>query len=492
MKQGLSRRNLVKGVLTASVVLGFNTVTRTWATTATYPNEYADGILATDFPDFEGQLLTDTDTLTQAAEDFGHIEYKVPKAVLFPASKHDIIKLMKFANQHSIFVSAKGQGFSTDGETLAEAGVVIDTSSLNTIQSITDTTLHVEAGARWLDVMPTLLEHQKTLPIVVDFLEITVGGAISVGGFGAQSFKHGAMTDIVESIEIVTAQGQLLQCSAKSNGWLFNALRAGLGQFGVIVSARFKLQPAFSMARYFQLVYTDFASFSKDNLLLIESNRFDGVQGGVQASETGGWLFILQATKYYNSDQPPENTALLEGLNYNPEALTVQDMPYFTFLNRLAPIVEYLRSTGLWDYPHPWCPLLIPASKAESFINKTLQSLKPEDLGGGPILLSGFNQCNMSTPLLRKPNEKHFFYFSLMRNATPPTKERTRELMVLNRDIYEGARQIGGYYYPVGAIPMKQKDWSLHFGHYWRPMKMLKQWMDPKHILNSGRAIFNK
>ncbi|MBU2711373.1 FAD-binding protein [Zooshikella harenae] len=492
MKQGLSRRNLVKGVLTASVVLGFNTITRTWATNATYAEEHAEGALATDFPDFDGQLLTDPDSLNQAAEDFGHIEHKVPQAVLLPASKQDIIKLMRFANQHMIVVSVKGQGFSTAGETLADAGVVIDTSSLNTIQSITNTTLHVDAGARWLDVMPTLLEHQKTLPIVVDFLEITVGGSISVGGFGAQSFKHGAMTDIVESIEIVTGQGQLLQCSAKSNGWLFNAIRAGLGQFGIIVSACFKLEPAFSMARYFQLIYTDFASFSKDNLFLIESNRFDGVQGGVQPSETGGWLFILQATKYYNSDETPDNAALLKDLNYNPDALTVQDMPFLTFLNRLAPIIEYLRSTGLWDYPHPWCPLLIPASKAESFVNQTLQSLKPEDLGGGPILLSGFNHCNMPTPLLRKPDEKHFFYFSLMRNATPPTKERAKELMLLNRDIYESAQQLGGYYYPVGAIPMEQKDWSQHFGRYWRPMKMLKQWMDPKHILNPGRAIFNK
>ena len=155
----------------------------------------------------------------------------------------DIAEAIRFARQHRLTVAARGTAHSAGGQTLAPGGLVVAMRSLARIGPINlaDRWIEVEAGALWSEVLAETLVHGLRPPVIPDWLEMTVGGTLSFGGIGAESFRAGTQTDHVLELEVVTGTGETLCCSAARNSALFNAVRAGLGQFGIITRARLAL-----------------------------------------------------------------------------------------------------------------------------------------------------------------------------------------------------------------------------------------------------------
>ena len=56
--------------------------------------------------------------------------------------------------------------------------------------------------------------------------------------------RHGVQADNVLEMDVITGTGEKITCSASRHSDLFNAVRAGLGQVGVITSATLALMPA--------------------------------------------------------------------------------------------------------------------------------------------------------------------------------------------------------------------------------------------------------
>lgn len=163
-------------------------------------------------------------------------------------------------------------------------------------------------------------------------------------------------------------------------------------------------------------------------------------------------------------------------------------MTYFDYLNRLAPLVAFLRQIGVWDFPHPWVNLF-PAANAETLIGETLANLTVDDVGQGPILMYPFNRELFRAPFFRVPDSRHFFIFSLLRNAVPPTPERAAEL-VANRILFDRAVSLGGKRYPIGSVTMTRHDWRKHYQPLWGRFVSAKRHFDPSGILTPGQGIF--
>lgn len=145
---------------------------------------------------------------------------------------------------------------------------------------------------------------------------------------------------------------------------------------------------------------------------------------------------------------------------------------------------------GVWYFPHPWIDLLVPTSQAESFIGGTLAALDPADLGQGPIVIYPYRRDRFTTPNFRIPEGDTFFLFGLLRNAIPPTPERAAELTAANRRLFEQARVVGGYFYPVDSVPMSPGDWRRHFGSRWPRLRAAKRAFDPDALLAPGQGVF--
>ncbi|HEX9945214.1 MAG TPA: FAD-binding protein [Thermoanaerobaculia bacterium] len=484
----VSRRNFLRGALAAVAVVGFDAHFRSWVTVAELATGQAK--LAAGFPSFDGQLLTDAASLDAVAEDYGHFISRRPMAVLRPGSVEDVVRLIDFTRQHGIQVAARGQGHSTYGQAQAAAGVVIEMSSLATIHEINGGDALVDAGVRWSDLLRQTIPLGVAPPTLTDYIDLSIGGTLTVGGVGGQAFREGPQVSNVLELQVVTGRGQLVTCSPTHRRQLFDAVLSGLGQFGVIVRARVRLVPVLSDTRFYEAKYGDLHVFLEDLLTLVSDGRFDTVQGFAAADGVGGWTYSLEATRSFAPGDEPDDAALLAGLRFLPGQQTARDMPYFDYLNRLEPLVELLKQIGVWYFPHPWIDLLIPTGQAESFVGGTLAALDPADVGQGPILIYPYRRSGFTTPNFRVPEGDTFFLFGLLRNAIPPTPERSAELIAANRRLFEQARAVGGYFYPVDSVPMSPADWRQHFGSRWHQFFAAKQAFDPDALLAPGQGVF--
>jgi FAD/FMN-containing dehydrogenase len=277
------------GLTAGAVVVGFDPLSRSWVTGALAAPGLAE------IPPLDGELLTDPTTLQNAADDFGHIIHRTPVAVLRPGSVDDIVAMVRFCNRHLIPMAARGQSHSTFGQPQVEGGLVIDMSTLSTVHHVGSRRAVVDAGAIWSEVLTSALAEGKAPPVLTDYLELSVGGTLSVGGIGGTTFREGFQVDNVSSLEVVTGEGQLVTCSRGFHRDLFEAVLAGLGQCALIVRATVGVVRSTELARTYLLPYSDLATFTADQRRLIAARRFDYVEGQVISDQAGGWRYLLEA-----------------------------------------------------------------------------------------------------------------------------------------------------------------------------------------------------
>jgi cytokinin dehydrogenase len=479
-----TRRDLIRDLAKGAIIAGFHPGTRSWVTAAELPaNTALVGLSA-----FDGRLVTDDSSLTSAADDFGHIVHRRPIAVLQPGSVQDIVRMVRFAREHHIRVAARGQGHSTQGQAQVEAGVVIDMSFLRRIRSMDPVSAWVDGGVRWIDLLQQTLARSLTPPVFTDFIELSIGGTLSVGGIGGQTFRWGTQTDNVLELEVITGRGELVICSAFSDSGLFHVCRAGLGQYGIITGARIRLTQAQPMARTYTALYSDLGVFMADQLRVIHDRRFDYVEGSLAPQPGGGWAFQIELTKYFST--PPNDAALLAGLSFSGGTLVVVNQSYFDFINRLAPLVAILKQTGVWGLPHPWVNLFLPVPEAQRFVASVVSTLTVEDVGQGPVLLYPANRLRVLTPLFRLPAARDFYLLAILRNAVPSSPARISELIQANRRLFDQCVAVGGKRYPIDSVPMSRQDWERHYQPLWSLVVASKQHFDPDNILTPGQGIF--
>ncbi|MGW7718089.1 FAD-binding protein [Streptomyces chartreusis] len=485
-----SRRTVLRGLtVTGAAVIGFAPATLTWATTAT-----ADGTDLVGIPPLDGTLSTDEASLAAASDDFGHIVHRRPVAVLRPGSVRDVVTMVRFCNEHRLPVAPRGQGHATQGQAQVSGGLVIETAPLTRIGPLGphSTTVTVGAGIRWSELAKATIAHGLTPPVFTDYLELSVGGTLSVGGIGGQTHRHGAQIDNVTELQVVTGAGEFVRCSRSRRPDLFHAVLAGLGQCAVIVAATVRLVRAPRTVRHYLLPYHDLETFLEDQRTLVREGRFDYVEGQVSADPEGEFqVHTLEAVAYGPPAGPaPDDAVLLRGLRHVPSGVQFADLSYYDFLDRLAPSVAALKEAGLWDWAHPWLNLLLPGRSTGALVSRMLDDLTPADLGPGVVLVYPVRRDRLTTPLLRAPDDATPYLFAVLRTTPPDDTATVDRLLAANRSAYELAASAGGTQYPVGSIPFTRADWRTHFGPAWPRLARAKRTYDPRGILVPGQGIF--
>jgi FAD/FMN-containing dehydrogenase len=405
--------------------------------------------------------------------------------VLAPGSGEDVVRLIRFAARHGITVAARGEGHAAFGQAQARGGVVIDMRRLASVHRVGGASVDVDAGITWRALLDQTLTRGLMPPMLTDYQDLSVGGTLSVGGIGGAAFRHGAQVDNVLALDVVTGEGRRRRCSRTRAPLLFDAVLAGRGQCGVITRAVVRLIPAPASVRLFDLLYTDLATFAADARAVVRDGRFDTVQGLVVPSPAGGWAYVLETTS--SSSRPDEE--LLSGLRDVRGEATITDMTLEAYAKRLDPIVAAQKATGDWQRPHPWFDAWLPDRHAEAFAARVLSQLTLRDTGGGPILLYPTRSQPFTRPLLRIPASELIWQFDILRTAVP-TAVPAEEMVSHNHSLLRRARRVGGYAYPVGAIPASPREWARHYGSAWPAFLRAKQRYDPEGILAPGQNIF--
>jgi cytokinin dehydrogenase len=441
-------------------------------------------------PPIDGTLRFDDESRAAAAEDFGHIVHQTPDGVLFPASDQDVATIIRWAGDLRRKIAPQGQRHSVYGRAQAQGGIVIDMTRLRDVHQVESGKVVVDTGATWSAVLAATLPRGLTPHVLPDYLELSVGGTLVVGGVGSMTFQYGLQSDNVLELDVVTGRGEKITCSPRNNADLFQTMRAGLGQVGVITRATLKLIPAPEKVRRYVLTYPDMKTLLTDQRLLAAENRFDAVQGSI-VPMPAGWTFRLDAVRYFNGDKLPDDSAPLAGLSDDRPAAKLTTSTYLEYLNRLAALEQLLRSNGQWFHPHPWLMTFVGDSKIESVAGGELDRLAPADLGPfGQVTLSAFRRSAATSPLLQLPADNLLYAFNLVRIPATGAVAEVDRLVKANRAIYERVRAAGGTLYPVSALPMSADDWRRHFGPAWALLRDAKEKFDPGHLLNPGYEVF--
>lgn len=370
-----------------------------------------------DFPD--GVLLTDDAALDWAADDFGHVVRQRPVGVLRTTSADDVTAVVRLARAHGLTVVPRAEGHSTGGQAQAPGGIVLDLTGFRTVHRVTPEHAVVDAGARWSDVLAATLPLGVTPPVLTDYLDLSVGGTLAVGGLGGAGHHFGAQTDNVLDLDVVTPDGERVTCSPTRHPDVFDAVRAGRGRRGVVLRATLRLVPAHTHARCFRLRYDRVADFLHDQRLLMAERRFDHLEG--RAKPDGArWAFRIDATAYFTPPMPPPEP--LDGLRDRRAAAEVDTVTYRRFANRMADDVAVLRDLGPWGWPHPWLNVLLPDSAAEAVLAESLAGLTVGETG--VVLVYPLPRARFRTPGLRLPDSPTVFLLALLRTADSPSALR--------------------------------------------------------------------
>ena len=440
-----------------------------------------------------GAVLTDDAARQAVATDFGRLITRTPQAVVRPASAEDVARVVKFAARNSLPISTRGAGHSQSGQSLSEQ-IVLDMTSLNKLAHLTEDAVTVQAGVTWRALVDHLAPQRLSPPVLTNNLDVTVGGTLSTGGLGVASWRHGTQADNTLALEVVTGTGEILRCSADENRELFDAVRCGVGQFGVITQAVLKVRRHSPEFRSFYLLYDDLAAVLEDLKTVMNDARFDYLESwcvpcaqgfkkvGGQRQSFARWFFPLHATVEVQADARPEAAEKLAGLNFYKHVHT-EDGAMAEFFTRLDTLFALWRRGGFWDYAHPWMECVLPPQSAANYIGQVLANLPPQALTGGHILLWSARGTASHVPLFMRPQAEFVMGFGIL-PAVPPAF--VNEVLPRMNLASQASVMMGGKRYLSGWIDFDDAAWKAHYGEHWPTVLAAKKKFDPQSILNRG------
>jgi FAD-linked oxidoreductase len=165
--------------------------------------------------------------------------------ILRPKSVDEVAAAVKTAAEQGKKLKAVGAGHSFTGCSVPEQ-VMIRLDGLSSITSADQASGRVTlgAGTGLGKLNAGLASFDLAMANLGDIDKQTIAGAISTGTHGTGAKLGGLATQIV-GLELVTADGSVLQCSAEENAEIFNAARVSVGALGVIASLTLQAVPAF-------------------------------------------------------------------------------------------------------------------------------------------------------------------------------------------------------------------------------------------------------
>ncbi|MDQ6989241.1 MAG: FAD-binding oxidoreductase, partial [Mariprofundaceae bacterium] len=208
--------------------------------------------------------------------DAGGLGYGLPHGVVVARNVEQIAALMKSAQQFAVPVTVRGGGLTTEGESVAYGGMLLDMTGMSRVLHIDkeQRTVRTQAGIFWHHLAEVL--RREALDYVSAPLNLTssVGGTLGVGGIDVNSSKHGCSADQALALLVVTPTGEIVECSDTQNSTLFARVILGYGQFGIIVEATMRIRP-YTPLRMHYFYYSSLKPCVEDLIMLDKSQTCD-------------------------------------------------------------------------------------------------------------------------------------------------------------------------------------------------------------------------
>ena len=180
--------------------------------------------------------------------EYGHF---LPEAVLQAASTEDVQAVLKYCNERHIAVTPRGAGTGLCGGCVAiHGGVVLSTEKMKKVLEV-DTrnmTATVEPGVLLMEFPKSLEGTGLFYPPDPGEKTATMGGNAMTNAGGMRAVRYGVTRDYVLGMQVVLADGSLLELGGKtvktSSGYsLIDLMIGSEGTLGILTQLTVKLVP---------------------------------------------------------------------------------------------------------------------------------------------------------------------------------------------------------------------------------------------------------
>ena len=196
-------------------------------------------------------VADDAQTLAEHSGDkwFAH---EAPKVVVFARSSDDVRKLLQFANENKIPVTARGAGYGYVGSCVPiRRGIALSLMQMNQIKEINfvDAIALVEPGVITSELKRAARSKKLFYPPdPASFEHCTIGGNVATNAGGPRCLKYGVTRNYITGLEVVLANGDLLRTGGRvhknKTGFDLIGLFVGSeGMLGVVTEVTVKLLP---------------------------------------------------------------------------------------------------------------------------------------------------------------------------------------------------------------------------------------------------------
>jgi FAD/FMN-containing dehydrogenase len=164
-----------------------------------------------------------------------------PAVIARCADTADVVETVRVAREQRPLVSIRGGGHQVAGSAVCDDGLVIDLSRMKVVRvDPAVRTVRAQGGVTWGE----LDRATQALALATTGGEVSTTGIAGFtlgGGMGLLMRRHGLACDNLRSIEVVTADGEILTASQTQYPDLFWAARGGGRGLGVVTSFEFDL-----------------------------------------------------------------------------------------------------------------------------------------------------------------------------------------------------------------------------------------------------------
>jgi L-gulonolactone oxidase len=182
-----------------------------------------------------------------AWRNWGRTQRCEPAAVETPASELEVREAIRRARAAGQRVKVVGSGHSFTDIACTD-GRMLTLDALNRVVAVDEATrlVTVEAGMTIQRLNDELALRGLALPNLGDIDRQSLAGAIATATHGTGA-RFGGLATFVRGLQMITADGEALRCSADEEPEVFHAARVGLGALGVVTAVTLQCVPAFTL-----------------------------------------------------------------------------------------------------------------------------------------------------------------------------------------------------------------------------------------------------
>jgi len=417
------------------------------------------------------------------------------EAVVFPRAAEEIAAIMKLANEHRFYVTARGGGVGyTGGAVPVRGGVVLATKRMNRILEINqaDLVAIVEPAVTNYELQ-TAVEARGLFypPDPSSWRESFIGGNIALNAGGPRCVKYGNTKQFVLGLDFVTPTGEIVKSGGRvpknATGFHLESLMVGSeGMLGIVTRCILRLLPLPEARRTALAIFETardacdcVADFTSSGILPVALELLD--RTSINAIED-----------YEPSGMPRKAGALLiievDGLReaVAREAEIVREMCRKHRAIQFREAADDAESQAIWEVRRKMSPAVARTGKIKLNHDVVVpRSRIPEMLD---FLADLSRRSGFLIPTFGHAGDGNLHVNVMLQDNDEDTRRRGADTV---REIFEKAVELGGTIsgeHGVGYAKAPFFDLAVT-----RPtmelMKTIKRALDPNGILNPGKVF---